>query len=511
MQFKTKPRQHQLDTFELAKDQIGWACFWEVGSGKTWEAIQLARWQYNLAGRILPTLIFTPPRPVPGWKKQWLEHTNVKPEQVVLLQDSQKERVKAFKEASTKFNNEVIFVTNYESLLMKELFQLFVAFKPGVLVWDESHRLKSQKAQRTKLADELANPYDMKLKRLLPKPNTYMLSGSPVLKDPMDLFMQFKIMDGGKTFGHNIWAFRARYFRDRNAGMPKDRYFPKWELMTKEKVNFDAEGEIKRLMSSMSSFVSKAQCLDLPPETDEIIEVTMNKEQERLYKEMKNELLTFYNSKACVASLAITKALRMMQILTGYIPVQNPGEDDEQILMDIKDNPRIEKYKEWLEEMLEMGQSVLVWAVFKHNYKALRTATQEVFDKLKLKNASFVECHGEISSKQQALNLEKFRDDPDCLVFLGHPKSGGIGVNELMKAGVDLTYSRDFSLESYIQSRGRNHRDGTEKFGHKKIVHYNMVTQGTIDEAALKKLVNKEDMSDRLLADLVAEIQVQKN
>jgi len=510
--FKTPPRAHQLRTFELAKDNgIGWGCFWEVGSGKTWEAIQLARWQFNLAGRILPTLIFTPPRPVPGWKRQWMEHTNINPDQVVLLQGSQKERVKIFEAACAKYNNEVVFVTNYESLLMKDLFACFQKFAPRILVWDESHRLKSQKAERTKQADLLSNPYDLKNKRALPKPYTIMLSGSPVLKDPMDLFMQFKIMDGGRTFGWNIRAFRAKYFRDRNAGMPKDKYFPKWEVMSLKKDGMDGIGEIQKLMARLSNSVTKEECLDLPPEIDEVVEVPMSKEQERLYNEMKKDLITFYNSKACVASLAITKALRMMQILTGYIPVQNPGEDDEQILMEIKDNARITKYKEWLEEMLDMGQSVLVWAVFHHNYKALREATQEVFDKLKLKKASIAECHGGISSKMQAANLEKFRDDPNCLVFLGHPKSGGIGVNELMKAGVDMTYSRDFALESYVQSRGRNHRDGTDKFGHKKIVHYNMVTPNTIDEAALKKLVNKEDLSDRLLADLVTEIQEQKN
>lgn len=510
MQFKTQPRNHQLVNFEKFKDEIGCACFWEVGSGKTYESIMLARWKYNLAGKILPTGIFTPPRPVPGWRKQWLDHSNIDPARVVLLQGSQSERIKTFLAARAKFNDEFVFVTNYEALLMKNLYKEFLSFKPQVIIWDESHRLKSAKAQRTKLADELSNPYDLKARRPLPKPFTYMLSGSPVLKDPMDLFMQFKIMDGGKTFGDNIWAFRAKYFRDRNAGMPKERYFPKWELMTKEKDGFDAEGELQKKMAGLASFVAKEDCLDLPPELDEIIEVKMGNDQERLYREMKNDLLTFYNSKACVASLAITKALRMMQILTGYVPVQNPGEDSEQIMMDIMDNPRIEAYKEWLEEMLEMGHSPLVWAVFKHNYKSLRIATQEVFDKLKLKKAYFAECHGEISSKQQALNLEHFRDDENCRVFLGHPKSGGIGVNELMKAGVDATYSRDFNLESYIQSRGRNHRDGTEKFGHKKIVHYNFVTTGTIDEVAHKKLVNKEDMSDRLLADLVNEIKEQK-
>lgn len=510
MHFKTQPRKHQLDTFEKAKDLPGWACFWEVGSGKTWEAINLLRWKFGFAGKVQGTLVFCPPRPVPGWKKQWLTHSNIDEKRVITLLGSQKQRVKQFVEATAKFGHECVFITNYESLLMADLFKLFMEWKPRAIVWDESHRLKNPTAQRSKKADELSNPYDFKNKRAVEPPYKYLLSGSPILTSPMDLFMQFKILDGGKTFGWNYFAFRARYFRDRNAGMPKDRYFPKWEIMTKEKDNFDAEGEIKRLMGSMSNVVTKEECLDLPPEMDEVIEVEMSRDQARLYKEMKSDLITFYNSKACTASLAITKALRLMQITSGYIPVQNPGEDDEQILVDIKETPKIEAYKEWLEEMLELGQSVLVWAVFKHNYKAIREATEEVFKKMKV-DFSLVECHGEISSAKQDANLAKFRDDPNCRVFIGHPKSGGIGVNELMKAGVDMTYSRDFSLESYIQSRGRNHRDGSDTFGHKQIIHYNLVCRDTIDESALKKLANKEDMSDRLLADLIAEIQEQKD
>lgn len=503
MQFKTQPRDHQTRTFELAKDLPGWGCFWSVGSGKSYMAILFLRWKYNLAGKILPTIIITPPRPVPGWKKQWLTHTHIKDKQVIPLVGTGKQRIKLFKEATAK-TDELVFITNYESLLMPELFKLFKEWGPRAIVADESHRIKNYAAQRSKKLDELANPYCFTTKKLLPKPYTYILSGSPILTSPMDLFMQFKILDGGKTFGWNFFAFRARYFRDRNAGMPKYKYFPQWEIMTKEKDNFDALGEIQSKMALLSNYIEKKDCLDLPPELDEVIEVGMSRDQERAYREMKNDLITFYKSRACTASLAITKALRLMQIVSGYVAVETPGEVERKLL-DFEDSPRIEAFKEWLEEMLECGQSVLVWAVFKHNYKALGKAIDEVFAKMKV-NYSWVECHGDISSAKQNAALQKFQNDPECRVFMGHPKSGGIGVNELMKAGVDLVYSRDFSLESYIQSRGRNHRDGTREMGHSQIIHYNMITTGTIDELAHNKLVNKQDMSDKLLSEIVKEL-----
>ena len=59
MKWKTQPREHQLDTFELGKDLDGWGEFWNVGSGKSYMAIMFCRWKFNLAGKILPTIIFT--------------------------------------------------------------------------------------------------------------------------------------------------------------------------------------------------------------------------------------------------------------------------------------------------------------------------------------------------------------------------------------------------------------------------------------------------------------------
>lgn len=507
--FKTKPRKHQNDTFEEAKDLPFWGAFWEVGSGKTYFAILLCRWKYALYGRILPTLVFAPPRPVPGWKKQWLEHSFVEPGNVVLLQGSGKERLKTFNEAQVKFGSAFIAVTNYESLLMGDLYDAFVKWDPAVLVCDESHRLKSSKAKKSKLMDALANPTDPKTKKPRARPFVFLLSGSPMLKDPMDLFMQFRIMDGGRTFGKNFFAFRARYFRDRNAGMPKDRYHPKWEVMTLARDGIDAFSEMQKVMAKCSNHITKEQCLDLPPETDETIKVEMSPVQKRLYNEMKSDLVTYYNSRAVSASLAITKALRLMQITSGYAPGESL-EDGQTKVMDLGETPKLEAFRELFTELIEQGRKVVVWAVFKQNYPTLKKIMEEVFAKQEGGDKFYVaECHGLISPGQQEKNLKLFESDANARAFLGHPKSGGIGVNELIVASEDITYSRDFSLENYIQSRGRIHRDGTEKHGHKKVTHYNLVCSGTIDELALTRLTSKEDMSDRLLLDLIRELEGQ--
>jgi SNF2 family DNA or RNA helicase len=105
-------------------------------------------------------------------------------------------------------------------------------------------------------------------------------------------------------------------------------------------------------------------------------------------------------------------------------------------------------------------------------------------------------------------NIYEFVNNPDCRVYIGHPMSGGIGVN-LVVAAYSIFFSRTFSLEQYLQARARNHRGGTKEAGHLAINHYDLVCENTIDELAQQKLAGKLDMSARLLGDLVKEISTQ--
>lgn len=491
MEYLIPPWAHQLTAIDRAAPaQVpNFALFFEMGAGKTMTAINILR--HKMAAhprRRLRTLIFCPPLVVPNWKSEFLMHSKLKPHEIILLEGSGKKRLSTFlKNAWGEDQGPIpqVFVTNYEALQMVDLFGQMLAWSPEAVIFDESHLLKNYKAKRSKLADRLANPRSLEGKR----PHVYILSGSPVLNSPTDLFHQFKVLDGGKTFGSNFFIFRARFFRDKNAGMPSQRHFPDWQVQP------GAVDEINRLIFQAGMRVTKAECLDLPEEVSVTIPCSMTVEQTKNYKEMKNELVTFVENNPASVTLAITKALRLLQITSGHLPLDRGSGDaatDERVLKTYKSDKE-EKLKELLEE-LTPNYKVLVWAVFRDNYRAIR----EVCDAL---GVGYAEIHGDAKGDHHE-NMERFKNTPGLKVLIGNPRSGGVGVN-LTCAPYSIFYSRNFSLAEWLQARARNHRGGQDH----KVTHYDLVTTGTIDELALKKLANKQDMSESLLSTLTQELR----
>lgn len=505
MKYLIEPWAHQKEGERRAvlrsMEGKGFGFLFEPGTGKSGTIINTLRRLFNGSQRVMRTLIFCPRIVVPNWKTEWGKHSTLDVgRNLTLLQGAGAKRVGAFQKGAYADGGDAgpkprghIFVTNYEALLMPKLYEAFVQWQPEVLVFDESHYLKSPTAKRSKLAEALANPYDKSRKpwKKLPKPLTYLLTGTPVLNSPMDIFQQWLILDGGESFGGNFFAFRARYFRDRNAGMPKARYFPKWEIMTAEQDGYDALREINERLGESSMYVKKDDCLDLPPEIEQVVPVPMSPEQARLYKEMKEDLIAFVNDKACVAMLAITKAQRLMQIASGYAKLADGD------VHTIEKTPKMEYLQELLENLLPSGK-VIIWAVYHENYKQIAKVCEDL-------GVKYVQVHGGITGKQQEQAVLDFNEG-DAQVFIGHPKAGGIGIS-LVIAPHTIFYSRDFNLADYLQAKARNRRGGSEI--HKSINYYHLVCEGTIEELVQKRLASKIDMSDKILSDLTNELAAQ--
>lgn len=472
MNYLIQPWKHQLEAIERAKDEPGFALFFEMGAGKTSTTINILRHKYNAQQRVLRTLILCPVIVVENWKAEWLKNSTIEPKRIVLLQGSQIVRNKTFQQAILDNPNRV-FVTNYEALLMSELFKLIKEWKPEAIVFDESHKCKTPNTKRTKLATELSD-----LARF-----RYILSGTPILNSPMDIFSQFRLMDGGASFGRNFFAFRAQYFYDKNAGMPRDKYFPDWRIRP------DTLERINAKIFEKGMRVTKEECMDLPPLVKQKISVEMTQEQQRIYLEMKKNLIAYIKDKACVATLALTKALRLMQIASGYVKLDDGSE------VRVKENPKQKALKEILEDIA--GQhKVLVWAVFKENYEQIREVCAEL-------GLRFVEVHGDIPSAEKHRAVESFNNDPTVRVFIGHPGSGGIGIN-LVSASYSIFYSRSFSLEHDLQAESRNHRGGSKEAGHTKITRIDLVCKDTIEDLVLEKLANKEELGEKMLRDIAS-------
>lgn len=454
-------------------------------SGKTGTLINILRSKYYGTSRVLRTLVLCPPIVIENWHKEFGLHSKLQ-DKVVRLYGSGKERVATFNKevlplddipfGPVKERRNVIVVTNFESLSMKELYPLIEAWQPEILVVDEAHRCKNPSAKRTKATIKLA---DKALHR-------YILTGTPILNSLMDLFALFRILDGGETFGQNFYAFRASYFYDKNARMPKARYFPNWEPLP------NAAERLSEAISKISMYKTKAECLDLPPLIKKEFYVELSAEQRRIYNDLKKDFVAYVASDTCVVQLAITKALRLMEIVSGYVSLETPeGEIKKKRLQ----TPRAEALKDLLEEITAHSKC-LVWAVWKENYETIREVCNDL-------GTGFVEVHGEVTTKDKFANIERFNTDPNCRVLIGHPGSGGIGVN-LVAASYSIIYSRSFSLEQELQAESRNHRAGSEI--HEKITHISLIAKDTIDELVTKKLAFKQGISDKVLKDLAKEL-----
>jgi SNF2 family DNA or RNA helicase len=455
---------HQRKAITRADEIPNLALFFQQGTGKTGTTIRILANKYNHGKRLRRTLIVCPIIVLENWKREFAKFCPKLPqEKIFIVHGTKKEKI--LDEAVTQ---DCIIITNFETLLNEKIRTKLMKWVPEILVVDESQRCKNPASKRTKYVIALAD---------LTK-NRYILSGTPILNSPMDIWAQYRILDKGETFGKNFFSFRATYFYDKNAGMPQHAYFPDWKA---RKEMFD---DLNSKIYSIAERAVKSECLDLPPLVRQKIYVELSKGQRKLYDSLRDDFVAYLdeNQGAIVADLAITKALRLQQIVSGYVKLES-GEEHE-----FEETERIAALKELLEDITP-NNKVIIWCVFKHNYKAIR----EVCNELKIK---FVEAHGDISASSKLANVDTFNNDSETRVFIGHPASLGVGIN-LVAASYAIYFSRNFSLENDLQSEARNYRGGSEI--HQKITRIDLVAKDTIDEQVVESLHNKENVAKILL------------
>lgn len=464
---------HQVECIKRAHDKNNFALLFDMGTGKSRTAIEVLRRKYHGEGRLLRTLILAPIAVCENWKREFAMYSKINPVDIQVLTQDGKKRVKEFiKWAGDDLKRPKIFVTNYHATQMKDLFPLMQRYNFECVVVDESQRVKNPTGKMAIAVASLADKARYK----------FILTGTPILNSPMDLFMQWRILDGGETFGKNFYGFRAAYCEDENARRQGTQgYFPKW------KVRESMFPIIQEKIQAKSMRVMKNECLDLPPLVRQEIDVEMSAEQKRIYKDLEREYIAFLTEsenekRAITAQIAATKALRLQQVLSGYASIQT-GEE-----VQFKDVPRANILRELLED-LTPNHKVVVWACFKQNYKMIG----KICDSLKIK---YVTLTGDDSVTEKNANMDAFRTEQDVRVMVANQSAGGVGVS-LVEADYMIYYSKGFSLEADLQSEARNYRSGSEK--HSKITRIDLVARGTLDEMVNEALARKQNVAELIL------------
>lgn len=449
----------------IREDRYYFAALAEMGTGKTFFIICLLRLLKQNEPNDFCILIIVPGVAINNWKNEINQFCIEKDElgKVFPLIEASK-RIETIVYARGLGN--FVAITNYESFDNDVFVKEVVKCHFDVIVCDEMHRIKNYKSKRAKRIVDISENIRYR----------FGMTGTPILNSPMDLFMQWKFLDKGEAFGKNFFSFRNYYFYDKNnrwAGRPG--YFPDFQPIPEKFEELSSKIE-KNSVRVLSKDVLK----HLPEKQNEKVFLKMSPKQEKAYQQMLKDLVVFMEEGTAVAQLAITKALRLMQIASGFITT------DKNELVRF-DNPKIDYVEKILED--NPDKKTIIWCSFIENYKTIC----ERLDKLKIKH---VKITGEENIKEKSEANESFQKDPSVLVAVCNRKAGGIAIN-LTASNLSIVYSRNFSREDEEQSWYRNLRGGSEI--HDEIVNIDLIMENTIEEDVIEALRNKKEISDIII------------
>jgi len=158
-----------------------------------------------------------------------------------------------------------------------------------------------------------------------------------------------------------------------------------------------------------------------------------------------------------------------------------------------KDFDHFEKYRsgkwdlfvERLEEAIETGQKVVVFSQY-----------LDMMDLIERYLSSKKICYAEIrgSTRNRRQEIERFKNDPSCLVFVASLQAAGAGI-ELTSASVVIHYDRWWNPAKENQATDRVHRIGQSRGVHV----FKLVTKKTIEERIHNIIQDKNKLFESII------------
>ena len=321
--FKTKPYKHQITALEKSWNKESFAYFMEMGTGKTKVLIDNMAMLYD-RGKINGALIIAPKGVIGTWYNQELPAhlpTHIESVSVLWQANINKKQFEKLKSVMATGHELHILIMNVEAFSTdkgKNFAMDFLIAHNALVAIDESTTIKNPKAKRTK--NILALRKISKYRRVM--------TGSPVTKNPLDLYTQCDFLDPYHLDHSSYYSFRTRYA------------LMKQTVIAGRSINlvvgFQRLDELTEKLRPFSYRVLKEDCLDLPAKIYMKREITLTPEQLKVYKQMKQEALATLNGKTVTTATALTQIMRLHQITCGHFT------SDDGSIQNIKNNRIVE-------------------------------------------------------------------------------------------------------------------------------------------------------------------------
>jgi SNF2 family DNA or RNA helicase len=477
-EFKSRPFNHQLDLWKKTRDEYSFGLLWEQGTGKTKVAIDTAAWLYE-RGEIDGVVVIAPNGVHLNWEREELKRhlpDRVAEVSSLFAWHSSKSGQKRFRENYMKAVSGVglswLFMA-YPATITdrgKKALTAWLTRRRCLIIFDESHRIKTPGAKRTKFLISAAKKAAYRR----------ILTGT-IGDKPFDVYSQIKALENDfwKYFGLDTFHGFQNYF-----GIFENRHtFNGGRAQEfKQLLEYRRLDELAHYISPITDRKLKTDVLDLPEKLYQKRFFEMTPKQSKVYRQLRDAM--FYeldNGQVIDGTLAIVRMLRLQQVACGYMP--NLMEDHFTFEpVDDKSNPRLETLAELCENV--EGQAI-IWARFRQDINL-------ICNQLGNQAARY---DGTLKEEDAFENKEAFVRG-DKKFFVATPSKGSEGLT-LANASTVIFYSNSFKLLERLQAEDRAHRIG-------QVNHVNYVDLAavdTIDEKIITALRQKFDLASQVTGD----------
>jgi SNF2 family DNA or RNA helicase len=466
--FKTKPYKHQMTALEKSWNRENFAYFMEMGTGKTKVLIDNLAMLYD-KGKVNGALIIAPKGVVGTWYNNELpNHLPDHIENITVLWKAaitkkQKENLDELFSEGEGLHILIMNVEAFSTTKGMDFANKFLSCHRTMMAIDESTTIKTPTAKRTKNILKLAE--SAVYRRIM--------TGSPVTKNPLDLYTQCDFLSPWLLNFTSYYAFRNRYAEMKTLHMHGRQI---------QVVNgFKNLGELSDKLKDFSYRVLKDDCLDLPDKIFIKRQIQLTPDQRKLYEQMKKEAIAILKGKQSTTVNTLTQLMRLQQITCGHFTA------DDGAVQPIANN----RITELMNVLEETEGKAIIWAHYQYDITAIIKAVVEKYGP-----GSIVDYYGLTPQEERQPNIKRFQDDPKCRFIVGTPSTGGYGIT-LTAANTVIYYSNGYDLEKRLQSEDRAHRIGQKK----SVTYVDLMADDTVDEKIVQALRKKINIASEVLGE----------
>lgn len=446
---RTKPFEHQIESFNYALTHNKFLLGDEQGLGKTKQALDIA---VSRKHKMRHCLIVCGVNNLKwNWYKEVEIHTNEKAHILgsrvnrkgKTVIGSSAERLADLKQ----IHDEYFLITNIETLRDKSIqSQIKKMCSDGIIgmtIIDEIHKCKNSQSKQGKAIHCCCSYYRLAL------------TGTPLMNNPVDLYNVLKWLE---VENHSLTYFKNLYCEMGGFGG--------YEI-----IGYKNLDQLENSLNKNMLRRRKEEVLDLPPKiyTDELLD--LDSSQDKLYRDVTNQIIEDID-RIMLLPNPLTELIRLRQVTS------NPN------ILTSKNITNV-KYDRILDILESTTDKVIIFSNWTKVINPLYT---------KLSSLGYNPALVTGESKDPILEMNKFQSDNTCKVILGTTPALGTGYT-LTAANTVIFIDEPWSKAIKDQAEDRCHRIGTK--GTVNII--TLICKDTIDERIHQIIKDKGELSDRIV------------